>query len=104
MGISRWQKKKTDESINETIEREIKEELGIVVQLGAKLISFDHSYPHKTIHFTVHLCELKSGEPQALASQKLLWVAPEKLINFPFPAANNKIISELFKHLGIKKI
>ena len=96
-------KKKSGESINETIEREIKEEMGIVIELGARLLSFEHSYSHKKIHFTVHICELKSGEPQPLASQKLLWVSPEKLIDFPFPAANNKIISELFKHLGIRK-
>ncbi len=96
-------KKKPDESINETIEREIKEEVGIVVELGPKLLSFEHSYSHKKIHFTVHICKLKSGEPQPFASQKLLWVFPEKLIDFPFPAANNKIIFELFKHLGIRK-
>ena len=96
-------KKNTDESIKDTIEREIKEELGIVVKAGAKLLSFEHSYSHKKIYFTVHICEWKSGEPQALASQNLLWVSPEKLFDFPFPAANKKIISELFKHLGIKK-
>ena len=96
-------KKTTDESIKETIEREILEELGIVVKVGAKLLSFDHAYSHKKIHFTVHLCEWISGEPKPLASQKLLWVSPEKLFDFPFPAANNKIISELYKHLGIEK-
>ncbi len=39
--------------------------------------------------------------PKPLASQNLLWVSPEKLVNFPFPAANTKIISKLYKHLGI---
>ena len=97
------EKKNTDESIKETIEREILEELGIVVKVGTKLLSFDHAYSHKKIHFTVHLCEWISGEPKPLASQKLLWVSPEKLFDFPFPAANNKIISELYKHLGIEK-
>ncbi len=94
-------KKKFDESIEQTIEREIKEELDIVVKAGAKLLSFDHAYSHKKINFTVHLCEWKSGDPKPLASQKLLWVFPEKLVNYPFPAANTKIISELYKHLGI---
>tara|TARA_B100000965_G_scaffold123242_1_gene101972 strand:+ start:1566 stop:2720 length:1155 start_codon:yes stop_codon:yes gene_type:complete len=94
-------KKKFDESIEQTIEREIKEELDIVVKAGAKLLSFDHAYSHKKINFTVHLCEWKSGDPKPLASQKLLWVSPEKLVNYPFPAANTKIISELYKHLGI---
>ena len=89
--------------IQETIQREIIEELGIVVKVGTKLLSFDHAYSHKKIHFTVHLCEWISGEPKPLASQKLLWVSPEKLFDFPFPAANSKIISELYKHLGIEK-
>ena len=95
-------KKTFDESIEETIEREIKEEIGITVKAGEKLLSFEHDYSHKKIHFTIHLCKWKSGEPKPLASQKLLWVSPEKLFDFPFPAANSKIISELYKHLGIE--
>ena len=95
------EKKTSDESIEETIERELKEELGIVVKVGAKLLSFEHAYTHKKLYFTVHICEWISGEPKPLASQKLLWVSPEKLFDFPFPAANTKIISELHKHLGI---
>ena len=92
-------KKNSDEIIEKTIERELKEELGILVKVGKKLLSFEHMYTHKKLYFTVHICELISGEPKPLASQKLLWVFPDKLSNFPFPAANTKIISELFKYL-----
>ena len=95
-------KKNSDESIKNTIERELKEELGILVKVGAKLLSFEHEYTHKKLYFTVHICEWISGEPKPLASQKLLWVSPEKLLDFPFPAANTKIISELHKHLCIR--
>ncbi len=99
-------KKNSDESIEKTIERELKEELGIIVKVGVKLLSFEHAYTHKRLFFTVHICELILGEPKPLASQKLLWVSPYKLSNFPFPAANTKIISELHKHLayGNKKL
>ena len=94
-------KKKLDESIENTIERELKEELGIVVKVGAKLLSFEHSYTHKKLCFTVHICKWISGEPKPLASQEILWVYPKRLFEFPFPAANAKIISELHKHLDI---
>ncbi len=99
-------KKTPGESIEKTIERELKEELGIGVKVGEKLLSFEHSYTHKKLYFTVHICEWISGEPKPLASQKLLWVSPDKLNDFPFPSANTKIISELHKHLciGNKKL
>ncbi|WP_269623812.1 8-oxo-dGTP diphosphatase MutT [Prochlorococcus marinus] len=94
-------KKNSNESIEKTIERELKEELGIVVKVGEKLVSFEHAYTHKKLYFTVHICKWISGEPKPLTSQKLLWVSPKKLFDFPFPAANTKIISELYKHLCI---
>ena len=94
-------KKIPNESIETTIERELKEELGIVVNVGEKLLSFEHAYTHKKLYFTVHICAWISGQPKPLASQKLLWVSPDRLFDFPFPAANTKIISELHKHLCI---
>ena len=99
-------KKIPNESIENTIERELKEELGIVVNVGEKLLSFEHAYTHKKLYFTVHICAWISGQPKPLASQKLLWVSPDRLFDFPFPAANTKIISELHKHLciGNKKL
>ncbi len=96
-------KKNAMEPIENTIEREIKEELGIVVEVREKLLSFEHAYTLKKLHFTVHICKWISGEPKPLASQKLLWVPPEKLVDFPFPAANTKIIYELHKYLSIEK-
>ncbi len=96
-------KKESDESIEKTIAREIKEELGIEVNVEERFLSFVHSYSHKKLHFIVHLCNWKSGEPKPLASQKLLWVNPSRLLDFPFPAANTKIISALHKHLRIEK-
>ena len=90
-----------DEVIEKTIEREIKEELGIIIKVGERLISFVHSYSHKKLNFTVHLCEWKSGQPQPLASQKLLWVLPDQLLDYAFPAANTKIIAALYENLGI---
>ncbi len=99
-------KKTADESIEQTIERELKEELDIVVKVGLKLLSFEYAYSLNRLCFTVHICDWISGEPKPLASKKLLWVAPDQLFDFAFPAANTKIIYALHKHLciGSKKI
>ena len=95
-------KKNSYETIEETIVRELKEEVGIIVKVGIKLLSFEHAYTHKSLHFTVYICQWITGDPKPLSSQKLLWVYPDELIKYSFPAANSKIIAELKKYLRIK--
>ena len=96
-------KRESNEPIEKTITREIKEEIGFDIKLVEKLLSFEHTYSHKKLFFTVYICDFLAGKPRALACQKLLWVKPNRLFEFPFPAANTKIIFALFKHLGIEK-
>ena len=88
------------ETIETCIARELQEELGIAVTVGAELITVDHAYSHKKLRFVVHLCTWVSGDPQPLASQQVRWVRPEELKNFPFPAANARIIEALLGSLG----
>tara|TARA_B100000700_G_C15050282_1_gene859895 strand:- start:3386 stop:3784 length:399 start_codon:yes stop_codon:yes gene_type:complete len=92
-------KKEPNESIQETIKREIKEELMIEVDVGDHLISIDHSYSHKQLHFIVHLCTLITGKPIPIVSQEVRWVNVEELDSYQFPEANFKIISQLANYL-----
>ena len=92
-------KQEQGELIVETISRELREELAIEVTVGEELISVEHAYSHKKLRFVVHLCQWISGEPQPLASQQVRWVSPQCLADYPFPAANAKIIAALLKNL-----
>ena len=92
-------KQEPGEAIEATIGRELQEELAIEVEVGEELISLDHAYSHKRLRFVVHLCRWRSGEPQPLASQQVRWVKPEQLSDFPFPAANARIIAALLARL-----
>ena len=92
-------KQEPDEAIEDTISRELREELAIEVSVAEELITVEHAYSHKKLRFVVHLCQWRTGEPQPLASQQVRWVRPESLANYPFPAANAKIIAALLKHL-----
>ena len=93
-------KQEAGETIGACIDRELMEELGITVQVGEELITVDHAYSHKKLRFVVHLCTWVSGDPQPLASQQVRWVRPESLNNYPFPAANARIIAALLDRLG----
>ena len=88
-------KQEQGETIETCIARELKEELGIAVTVGAELISVNHAYSHKKLRFVVHFCDWMSGEPQPLVSQQVRWVRPDELGNYAFPAANARIIEAL---------
>jgi A/G-specific adenine glycosylase len=88
-------KQEAGEAIEATIARELREELAIEAAVGEELITLDHAYSHRKLRFVVHLCTWLSGEPQPLASQQVRWVRPEQLGDFPFPAANARIIAAL---------
>ena len=92
-------KQEPGEPIEACIARELMEELGIVVSVGEALITLDHAYSHKKLQFVVHLCDWCSGDPKPLSSQQVRWVRPEQLKNYPFPAANARIIDALLGRL-----
>ena len=93
-------KQEEGEAIAATIERELAEELAIAVAVGEELIVIEHAYSHKRLRFVVHLCTWLAGEPQPLASQQVRWVRPVELADYPFPAANGRIIAALLEHLA----
>ena len=93
-------KQEPGEPIEACIARELMEELGIEVSVGEGLITVDHAYSHKKLQFVVHLCRWCSGDPKPLASQQVRWVRPEHLKDYPFPAANARIIEALLGKLN----
>jgi len=94
-------KQEPGEAIEATIQRELREELAVEVELLEELIVLEHAYSHRRLRFVVHLCRWLEGEPQALASQQVRWVDPRDLDAYPFPAANGRIIEALRRHLRL---
>jgi A/G-specific adenine glycosylase len=86
------------ETIPACIEREIREELAIEIEVGEHLITLDHAYSHFRVTLNVHYCRHLSGEPQPLESQEVRWVAIADLDQYPFPKANSKIIAAILAH------
>lgn len=88
------------ETIEECIQREIAEELGIEIAVGEHLITVDHAYSHFRVTLHVHHCQYVGGEPQPIECEEVRWVTLGELDQFPFPAANIKIISALQQNFG----
>lgn len=84
-----------DETIEACIKREIKEELGIEIEVGDHLMTIDHAYTHFKVTLNVYHCRYISGEPQPIECEEIRWVTLDEIDQFPFPKANEKIIQEL---------
>lgn len=83
------------ETVEQCIEREIREELGIEIEVGQKLIRVDHAYTHFKVSLNVHHCRHISGEPQPIECDEVKWVTLDEIEQYPFPKANVTIIEAL---------
>lgn len=88
-------KQKENETIEETVVRELREELGVELEIHRPLMKLDHAYSHFKITLHAYMCELRAGEPKAKSSRKIRWVPIDSLEEFPFPKANRKLTEKL---------
>jgi 8-oxo-dGTP diphosphatase len=81
----------------QTLIRELNEELGIVVNEAclAPLTFASHSYPDFHLLMPLYVCRRWDGTATALEGQILAWVRPNKLRNYPMPPADEPLISHL---------
>jgi mutator protein MutT len=83
------------ETVEECIKREIREELGIEIEVGKHLITIEHDYSHLRVTLTVHHCCHLQGIPQPLECEEVRWVTLDEIDRFTFPKANEQIIAAL---------
>lgn len=83
------------ETVEDCIKREIREELGIDIEVGNHLITIEHLYTHLHVTLIVHHCNYVSGTPQPLECDEIRWVTLAEIDKFPFPEANAQIIAAL---------
>ena len=81
------------ESVEAALGRELKEELGIVVEAARPLIKVQHDYPDKHVLLDVWEVSAFSGEPHGAEGQPLAWVSPRELADYAFPEANQPIVA-----------
>ena len=77
--------------------RELKEELGIVVkeECLAPLTFASHSYPDFHLLMPLYVCRKWTGIPTAREGQRLAWVRPARLAEYPMPPADKPLVAML---------
>ena len=81
----------------DTLIRELKEELGIVVQEPclAPLTFASHRYADFHLLMPLYVCRRWEGMPTAQEGQRLAWVRPNRLRDYQMPPADEPLIAHL---------
>jgi 8-oxo-dGTP diphosphatase len=90
-------KVRADERPEDALIRELKEELGIVVNEAclAPLTFASHSYAEFHLLMPLYVCRRWEGIVSAQEGQALTWVRPNRLKEYPMPPADLPLISHL---------
>ncbi len=82
------------ESLQQCLERELREELGAASRIGAEVMDVAHAYPERVVELHFFRCELLEA-PRPLLGQELRWVARDDLAALSFPPADAELIDRL---------
>ncbi|HEY0504974.1 MAG TPA: Nudix family hydrolase [Lysobacter sp.] len=85
------------ESAEAALARELHEELGIEVEIGAPLISVPQAYPDKRLRLDVRTIAHWRGHARGLEGQALVWVPPQKLASYAMPPADRPVVAALLQ-------
>jgi mutator protein MutT len=88
-------KREPDETFEQCLVREIREELGVEISVGKLFESVTHAYPEKTVHLKFFVCCLLGGEPQSLGCKAVKWAGKSELADHEFPAADARLLQKL---------
>lgn len=90
-------KVEADERPEQTLIRELGEELGIVINEAclAPLTFASHSYPDFHLLMPLYVCRRWEGTVRALEGQRLAWVRANRLREYPMPPADEPLVSHL---------
>ena len=83
-----------DETHEQALRREIREELETDIDVHELVFEIEHTYPERTVALFFYRCVLQ-GTPRPLLGQEMRWAAREELRTLGFPPADEELIKRL---------
>lgn len=93
-----------EESPEDCLKREIREELGCEIAVGAALTPVEHSYPEgRRLLLLPFRCRIVAGQPQALEHASLAWALPEGLAGYDLADADQPVVREYLARISAER-
>jgi 8-oxo-dGTP diphosphatase len=75
--------------------RELREELGVAVEVGRVWDVLFHAYPDYDVLMLVYRCTILDGEPRCVEVADLAWCRPDELAGYDILPADAPLIARL---------
>jgi 8-oxo-dGTP diphosphatase len=75
--------------------RELREEIGVTVEVGRIWDVLFHAYPNFDLVMLVYACRVVEGEPRAVEVADVAWVAPAELPRWDILPADQPLVERL---------
>jgi 8-oxo-dGTP diphosphatase len=75
--------------------RETLEETGLTVTALDSWPPISFQYPERAVMLHPFLCHTDSADARPLGNLRVIWVSPNELDQYPFPAANASLLARL---------
>ena len=83
------------EDMESSLERSVKEELGISIKTGKHLASVNHAYTHFRITLQAYECRLIKGTPKPLGCPNWRWISPADLKKLPLSKIDRMVMRQV---------
>ncbi|MBU4305583.1 MAG: (deoxy)nucleoside triphosphate pyrophosphohydrolase [Candidatus Omnitrophica bacterium] len=84
-------KVETGETPEQALQREMREELGVEVEVGAKVAGYDDESEDLRIHVDLYQCDIFAGVPLPVECNDVRWVSLEQMQALPLAPADKKV-------------
>ena len=84
-----------NESMEDALIRECREELAVTVAVGDVFMEVLHEYPDITVQLILFHATIAKGTPQMLEHVDIRWILPAEIPNYDFCPADEEILKKL---------
>ncbi len=99
-GNSRAGRSNQGRTLEDGLRREIREELGIEIQVGEACGIYKHAYTHFQITLHAFFCSANGNDPRPIEADEIHWVAPGEMGDYPMGKVDRLIARMLMEQDG----